>query len=273
MPSGWGHSFPNGSASLAFMAEAKDQGTTPGRRFGRAMVVFAHPDDAEFGTAGTIAAWTRAGTEVAYVSVTDGSAGSNEPGSDRDELARIREAEQRAACEVLGVKDVSFLGWRDGYVEVTLDLRKAITREVRRFRPDVLIAPDPVRFWDDERTYINHADHRAVGIACLNVVNPDAPTRPQFPELQDEGLQPFEIANLWIGAFGGDVDTFVDITDTIEAKIEALQCHRSQIHDWPVGDWVRARAKDRGALAGVDYAESFRTFKLWRDEEKDEREK
>lgn len=242
-------------------------------RFGRAMVVFAHPDDAEFGTAGTIAAWTRAGTEVSYVCVTDGSAGSNEPGARRDELAGIREEEQRAACEVLGVTDVAFLGFPDGAVEVTMDLRKAITREVRRFRPDVLVAPDPIRFWDDERTYINHPDHRAVGEACLNVVNPDASTRPQFPELLDEGFEPVEIASLWIGAFGGEADTFVDITDTIELKIEALRCHKSQIHDWPVEHWVRARAKDRGALGGMEYAESFRTFRLRRDEEKNEREK
>ena len=107
----------------------------------------------------------------------------------------------------------------------------------------------------------------------MNVVNPDASTRPQFPELLEEGFEPFEIANLWISAFGGDADTFVDITDTIEAKIAALRCHASQIHDWPVGEWVRARAKERGALAGMDYAESFRTFKLWRDEEKSERDK
>src|SRR5438105_5674372 len=109
------------------------------------MVVFAHPDDAEFGSAGTVAGWTRDGTDVAYVCVTDGSAGSNEPGVRREELAHIREAEQRAACEVLGVRDCTFVGVPDGMVEVTLDLRRAITREVRRFRPDVLVAPDPSR--------------------------------------------------------------------------------------------------------------------------------
>jgi LmbE family N-acetylglucosaminyl deacetylase len=239
----------------------------------RAMVVFAHPDDAEFGSAGTVASWTRSGVEVAYVCVTDGSAGSNEPGARRDELARIREQEQRAACQVLGVKDLAFLGWVDGYVEVTMDLRRAITREVRRFRPDVLVAPDPTRFWDPERTYVNHPDHRAVGVACLNVVNPDAPTRPQFPDLLDEGFEPFEISSLWIGAYEGDADTFVDITDTIDLKIQALRCHESQIHDWPVEDWIRASAKERGAVRGMEYAESFQTFKLWRDEEKAERDK
>jgi LmbE family N-acetylglucosaminyl deacetylase len=241
--------------------------------FERAMVVFAHPDDAEFGTAGTVAAWTGAGTQVEYVCVTDGSAGSNEPGAKREELAEIRRQEQLAACEVLGVRHCAFLGWPDGGVEPTLDLRRAITREVRRFRPDVLVAPDPVRFWDDERTYINHVDHRNVGIACMAVVNPDAPTRPQFPELLDEGFEPWEIANLWLSSYEGAADTYVDITEVLEVKVRALECHVSQIRDWPVADWVRTRAKERGAGQGMDYAESFMTFRLWRDEEKKEREK
>ena len=240
--------------------------------FERAMVVFAHPDDAEFGSAGTVAVWSRAGAEVAYVCVTDGSAGSNEPGVRREDLRVLREREQRAACDALGVRDVSFLEYEDGSVQVTLDLRRDSTRQVRRFRPDVLIVPDPTRFWDDERTSINHPDHRAVGEACMNVVNPDASTRPQFPELLEEGFEPFEIANLWISAFEGDADTFVDITDTIEAKIAALRCHASQIHDWPVDEWIRARAKDRGAERGMEYAESFRTFRLRRDEDRNERQ-
>ena len=234
-------------------------------------MVFAHPDDGEFGTAGTVASWTRAGTEVTYVCVTDGSAGSNEPGVTREDLRVVREAEQRAACAVLGVKEVVFLGCLDGMVEVTMGLRRAITRQVRRVRPDIMVAPDPVRFWDEARTYINHPDHRAVGIACMAVLNPDSSTRPQFPELLDEGLEPFEIPNLWIPAYEGDADTFVDITDTIETKIEALGCHKSQIHDWPVDEWIRRRAKERGAARGLEYAESFRTFRL-RDRGEDDEE-
>ena len=226
------------------------------------MVVFAHPDDGEFGSAGTVASWTRQGTEVAYVCVTDGSAGSNDPGVVRDELAEVRQAEQRAACDVLGVEDCVFLGIQDGMVEVTLDLRRAITREVRRFRPDVLVTPDPMRYWDDERRYINHTDHRAVGQACMAVVNPDASTRPMFPELLDEGLEPFEIRYLWIPAWDGSIDTYVDISETIDVKIEALRCHKSQIHDWPVDDWIRERAQKRGEAAGMAFAETFRTFKL-----------
>jgi LmbE family N-acetylglucosaminyl deacetylase len=230
--------------------------------FERALVVFAHPDDAEFGTAGTVAMWTSAGTEVGYVCVTDGAAGSNEPGLTREEIADVRHVEQRAACDVLGVEDIVFLDVPDGHVEVTPKLRRAITREVRRFRPDVLVAPDPTRYWDESRSYINHWDHRAVGQACMAVVNPDASTRPMFPELLDEGFEPFEIKYLWIGTFGTDADTHVDITESIETKIQALRCHKSQIGDEPVDDWIRARAKERGAPHGLEYAESFRTFKL-----------
>ena len=235
--------------------------------FERAVVVFAHPDDAEFGSAGTVASWTRAGAEVFYVCVTDGSAGSNEPGVVREELAEVREAEQRAACDVLGVTDCVFLGIPDGMVEATLDLRRSLTREVRRFRPDVLVTPDPTRFWDEERRYINHSDHRAVGQACMAVLNPDASTRPMFPELLAEGLEPFEIRYLWIPTWGEGADTYVDITDTIEVKIEALRCHKSQIHDWPVDEWIRERAHTRGEPAGMEFAEAFKTFKL-REEER-----
>lgn len=230
--------------------------------FERAMVVFAHPDDAEFGSAGTVASWTRAGTSVAYVCVTDGSAGSNEPGSERDELAVLREREQREACRVLGVDDVTFLGIADGYVEATLDLRRELTRHVRRFRPEVLVIPDPSRLWDEERRYVNHPDHRAVGLAALAVVNPDSSTRPMFPELLEEGLEPWEIPHLWIPTAAPDADTFVDITETLETKIRALRCHKSQIHDWPVDEWITKRAHERGQVEGLQYAESYRTFAL-----------
>ena len=237
--------------------------------FERALVVFAHPDDAEFGLSGTVARWTREGTIVEYVCVTDGSAGSNDHGVVREELAELRQDEQRAACDVLGVSGCAFLGIPDGYVELTLGLRKAITREVRRFRPDVFVVPDPIRMWDPERRYVNHSDHRTVGLACLAVVNPDAPTRPQFPELLDEGHEPFEIPRMWMPSWD-DADTFVDITGTIELKIQALRCHKSQIRDAPVDEWIRGRAHQRGldSRMGYEFAESFRTFRL-KDEEQE----
>ena len=156
---------------------------------------------------------------------TDGSAGSNEPGANRDEVAPIREREQRAAAEVLGVASVTFLGQTDGLLEVTPETRKRVTREVRRLPPEVIVAPDPSRLWSGQG-YINHWDHKQAGLLALTAVMPDAPTRVMFQELEDEGIEPFEVPNLWLVA--NEPDTYVDITDTIDTKIAALaqQCRR-----------------------------------------------
>ena len=226
--------------------------------FRKALVVFAHPDDAEFGSGGTVARWARDGTEVHYVCVTDGSAGSNEPGTSREQMRPIRRREQEAACEVLGVASCTFLDYVDGEVEVSLDLRRAVTRQVRRIRPDVLVGQDPSRLWNRSRNYVNHPDHKAVGEVVLNAIMPDAPTRVQFAELEGEGLEPFEVPALWLGA--EDADTYVDITETLELKLAALACHESQVRDLPYKDWVTRRAAELGAAAGMTYAEGFRTF-------------
>jgi LmbE family N-acetylglucosaminyl deacetylase len=167
------------------------------RTFASAMILFAHPDDAEYSCGGTVAAWTAAGTQVHYVVITDGSAGSNEPGARRDELRMVREREQRAAADVLGVGSVTFLGEVDGMLEVTPDTRRKVCREVRRLRPEVLVAPDPSRLWFGTG-YINHWDHKQAGLLALTAVMPDAPSRPMFPELLDEGLEPYEVPNLWL---------------------------------------------------------------------------
>jgi len=144
-----------------------------------------------------------------------------------------------------------------------------MTRVVRAVRPDVLVGPDPSRMWNRDRTYVNHRDHRVVGEAVLTVVMPDAPSRPQFPELLEEGLEPFEVPNLWLSSEEGD--TLVDVSSTIERKLEALGCHESQLGEFP--DWqdmVRRMAKERGAPVGMDHAESFRTFALRADDEDDD---
>ena len=226
-------------------------------RFSKALVVFAHPDDAEFMCGGTIARWVRDGTVVHYVCCTDGSAGSNEPGATREEMREVRNRELRVAADVLGVASVTFLGFVDGELEVTLELRRAVTREVRRVRPDVIVAQDPSRLWRVGE-YVNHPDHRAAGAAVLAAVNPDAPTRLQFPELLDEGLEPFEVPNLWLGA--DDADTFVDVTDTMDLKLKALLAHGSQVAAMDLEDVVRRRAEEAGQRAGVPLAEGFRTF-------------
>jgi LmbE family N-acetylglucosaminyl deacetylase len=232
--------------------------------FERALVVFAHPDDAEFLCGGTVAMWTRAGTEVGYVCATDGSAGWNGPDRDRAEIAAIREGEMRAAAGVLGVSSVEFLGYPDGLLEVSLELRRAVTREVRRFRPDVIVAPDPSMLWSGRR-YINHPDHRAIGEAVLAVVACDAPTRPQFPELLDQGFEPFEVPALWLATGNGDGDRMVDIGDVIDVKVKAVKAHASQMENMgetDVDGRMREWASRVARRSEIEYGEAFRTFEL-----------
>jgi LmbE family N-acetylglucosaminyl deacetylase len=226
--------------------------------FSSALVLFAHPDDAEFMCGGTMAAWAADGTEIHYVVATDGSAGSNDPAVTREALRPVRKREQEAAAEVLGVSSVAFLGFIDGELECSLDLRRAVTREVRRRRPDVIVAPDPSRLWIGN-VYINHPDHKAAGEAALCAVMPDAPSRPQFPELLEEGFEPFEVPALWLAA--EDADTYVNVEPWMETKIKALACHESQADNgMDVEKIVYARAKYHGEQAGMQYAEGFRTF-------------
>ncbi len=231
--------------------------------FSSALVLVAHPDDAEFMCGGTVAKWTRDGCEVHYVVITDGSAGSNEPGVTREELRPIREREQQAAAEVLGVTSVTLLGEVDGMLEVTLDTRRKVTREVRRRRPEVILAPDPSRLWSGNR-YINHSDHKAAGILALSAIMPDAPTRLMFPELLDEGIEPFEVPNLWLSS--NEPDTYVDITETIDVKIKSLEQHVSQ-GGAEAEPWVRIRAQQTGEEAGYTFAEAFKTFRFDDDPE------
>ncbi len=226
-------------------------------------MLVAHPDDAEFMCGGTVAAWTRDGCEVHYVICTDGSAGSNEPGASRKLVAPVREREQRAAADVLGVTSVTFLGEADGLLEVTPVTRKKVTREIRRLRPEVLIAPDPARLWSGQG-YINHWDHKQAGLLALTAVMPDAPTRVMFQELEDEGIEPFEIPNLWLST--NEPDTYVDITKTIDIKLQALAQHVSEEGE-AAAPWVRERARQTGEEAGLEYAEAFKAFRFVDDDE------
>jgi len=237
---------------------AEGSGTLRQVGFASALVIFAHPDDAEFMCGGTVAAWALEGTDVHYCVITDGSAGSNEPGVTRQQMIPVREREQRAAAEVLGVRSVTLLGFRDGELEVNLETRRAVTRVVRRIRPEVIVAPDPSRLWSGTG-YINHWDHKQAGTLALCAVMPDAPSRPQFPELLDEGLEPFEVPNLWLAA--EEPDTYVDISKTIDRKIEALARHVSQ-GGADAEAWVRERARQVGEQAGLEYAEGFKAFSL-----------
>jgi LmbE family N-acetylglucosaminyl deacetylase len=233
--------------------------------FQSALVLFAHPDDAEFMCGGTVAKWAKAGCEVHYAVCTDGSAGSNEPGRGRDVMRPIREAEQRAAADVLGVTSVTFLGELDGFLEVTAETRRKVCRVVRRLRPEVIVAPDPSRLWSGAG-YVNHWDHKEAGVLALTAVMPDAPTRVMFAELEDEGLEPYEVPNLCLVT--EDADTYVDISDTIEIKLEALAQHVSQQAE-AAAPWVRERGEQLGQASGeaYAYAEAFKWFHLQDDED------
>jgi LmbE family N-acetylglucosaminyl deacetylase len=171
---------------------------------------------------------------------------------------RIREAEQRAAAQVCGVRDVFFLGYEDGTLEPTIALRRELTRLIRRLRPDRVVTGDPTAFFYEG--YINHADHRAAAEAAVTAVFPSAPTRPIFPELLAEGLEPHQVKQLYITQLGEGA-LIVDISTTIETKIEALRHHRSQV-DPGDGGWIREWAAGTGRAAGIAYAEGFRVVTL-----------
>jgi LmbE family N-acetylglucosaminyl deacetylase len=231
------------------------------RRFASALVLFAHPDDAEFSCGATVAKWAAQGCDVTYVVITDGSAGSNEPGAERAAMASLREDEQRSAAHVLGVSSVQFLGETDGHLEVNDETRRKVCRMVRRFRPEVLVAPDPSRLWSADG-YINHRDHKQAGLLGLTAVMPDAPSRPMFPDLLDEGYEPYEVPNLYLMT-PAEPDLFVDVSDTFDRKLEALAAHASQGTDRML-PLVRERAEQLAAQAGdgVRYAEAFKAFHL-----------
>ncbi|MEI7768690.1 MAG: PIG-L deacetylase family protein [Chloroflexales bacterium] len=225
----------------------------------RILVIAAHPDDIEFGMGGSVALWTDAGHEVIYALVTDGSAGTNEPGADLAALARTRRDEQIAAAAAVGVRDVRFLGHRDGTLQPTIELRRELTALIRQVRPQRVICQDPTLIFAGSG-YINHPDHRAAGEAALYAVFPSAETRPIFPELLDEGLEPHKVHELYL-TFSPQPDTFFDISSVIDRKIESLLCHRSQVGP-EVGEMVRGWDAETGKRDGYAYAESFRVMRL-----------
>ena len=224
----------------------------------RILVITAHPDDVDFGAAGSVAAWTAAGSEVAYCIVTDGDAGGFDPAVDRVEIPGIRRAEQTAAAKAVGVSDLTFLGYPDGRLEVSIDLRRDVSRVIRRFRPHRVVCQSPRRSF--ERIYANHPDHLAAGEAALCAVYPDARNPFAHPELSEEGWEPWSVGEVWIMAMQ-EGDTFVDITDRFDTKIAALLCHESQLTD-PDGlpERIRAWAGETAARADLEpgrLAEAF----------------
>jgi LmbE family N-acetylglucosaminyl deacetylase len=228
------------------------------------MIIMAHPDDVEFVLGGTVIKWLQAGSKVSYVLATSGDAGSLDPNLTREELARIREAEQWVAARHIGVEEVIFLGYHDGEVEPSLALRRDLVREIRRFKPDTVVCFDPTTLFVNNE-YINHPDHRAVGQAALDAVAPAAGMPLNFVELRAEGLEPHRVKEVLV-ASTANPNTWIDITTTIDLKLETLLKHTSQFPgDWDPGELLRPWAAEAGAQIGVPYAETFRRIILERD--------
>lgn len=217
------------------------------------LIIAAHPDDAEFGVAGSVANWTRSGKQVVYVICTSGDKGSSDPNVDPERLARTREKEQARAAEVLGVNRVKFLGYPDQGVEDTPEFRKEIVRQIRMFRPDMVISSDPYR------RYIWHRDHRITGQVVLDAVFPFARDHLAYPDLIEEGLMPHKVKEiLFWGA--EDNNLRLDITSTFDIKLKALFCHESQIKDTDqkrVEKWLRERCRDMARETDFALAEAF----------------
>jgi LmbE family N-acetylglucosaminyl deacetylase len=210
----------------------------------------------EFGSAGTLAKWTDAGAEVTLCIATDGSTGTQDRSFMGKGLNQVRMEESQRAADILGLKEVVWLDYQDGYMEYTLDLRKDIARVFRRYRPHRFMVMDPTPTIDG---FVNHPDHRAVGHASLDVSMTAGTTPGHFPELLAEGLDPWRgLRELWI-AGPGLKPHLVDITSSIDRKIEALMCHQSQVGDDAerIAGFVREYTAQAGASRGFDYAESF----------------
>jgi LmbE family N-acetylglucosaminyl deacetylase len=237
------------------------------------VVVAAHPDDPDFGVAGTAARLASEGNAVHYLIVTSGDAGSEDPAVPQSELMRTREMEQLAAGRILGLSGVEFLRYPDGELEPNLELRKALVRVMRRLRADVVLCQDPRVLVDDDNTYLNHPDHRAAGQAALDAAFPAAGNPSAFRGLLAEGLLPHKVREVWLYFTGGRrVNHYVDISDTIEKKIAALEAHTSQIGDWAregglrreMLKWGEATAARSGGTS--KYAEAFQRIVLQSDE-------
>jgi LmbE family N-acetylglucosaminyl deacetylase len=231
----------------------------------KAMVIAAHPDDIEFTSAGTVARWVQDGAEVIYILCTSGDVGIAEPDMTKKRAAEIREAEQWAAAEIVGVKEVVFLREPDGMLENTIALRKRLVREIRRFKPEVVITGDPTILWAGP-TYINHPDHRAAAGATIDAIFPAAGQPNLFEELAEEGLTAHKVRKVYVLSWDKS-DIYVNITGTIDLKIKALKKHASQMKDWDPGPMLREWSSELAQGKEMQYAESYRVITLVSDED------
>jgi LmbE family N-acetylglucosaminyl deacetylase len=224
------------------------------------MVVTPHPDDAEYGVAGTVARWAREGKEIIYVVCTSGDKGTSDANVKPEELAKIREQEELAAAKLLGVREVIFLRHPDQGLDDTPEFRKEIVRLIRMYRPETVVTADPYR------RYVWHRDHRITGQVTLDAVFPFARDHLSYPDLLDEGLQPHKVREILFWA-AEDPNYRSNITDTFEIKIAALRCHKSQIGQVPSPElekWLRQRAEAMAEGEDFELAEAFyRAEILW----------
>jgi LmbE family N-acetylglucosaminyl deacetylase len=236
----------------------------------RAMSIHAHPDDQEFTVAGTLAKWASAGCEVISVILTSGDSGSNDPiygAGYKPILAEIREGEQTAANQTLGVKETIFLRYPDGELEPTLALRKELTRIIRQYKPDVVVTGDPQAVFYGNG-YINHPDHRAAAQAATYAVFPSAGTRLIFTDLLEAGYDPHNVKRLYLHG-PEKPDTWVDISQSIDIKINALKKHACQLGEWDPEKMIREWAQNEGKEQGMQYAESYKVMLLDNEENRD----
>jgi LmbE family N-acetylglucosaminyl deacetylase len=234
-----------------------------------AMFIFAHPDDAEFVSAGTAAAWAAEGCEITYVVGTNGDKGTSDPNFPTDELIAARQKEQRDAADILGVKHVEFLGYPDAMLVPDLDLRLALTRMIRKHKPEAVVCQDPMTRYVGQE-YIQHPDHMAMAEASLAAIFPSARDHLTFPQLLEEGYEPHKVKYVYLtGSEAPDV--WVDITAVFDTKAAALKAHVSQVGEWDPAPMLRQWARDTAADARrnrfpgfdeVELAESYKFFKL-----------
>lgn len=239
----------------------------------RVLSIHAHPDDQEFTAAGTLAKWARAGAEIVSVCVTSGDSGigdaanydTNITAAYKDVIVPLREEEQRAANAVLGVRETVFMHYCDGELQPTLDLRRDLTRLIRKYKPEVVVFGDPTsRFFGSG--YMNHPDHRVVGDVACDAVFPSAGTRLIFTELLAEGYEPHKVKKVFMHGTE-QPNTWIDIQATMDIKIEALRQHKSQLGEWDVDKAMREWAAEDGKARGLAYAEAFRVMALVEEEE------
>lgn len=229
------------------------------------MFIYAHPDDIEFGVAGTAALWARHGAEVIYVVITDGNVGSHDKEISVEKLAEIRRAEQTAAAEVAGASCI-FLGYHDGLLQPTLELRKELVCLIRKHKPNVVVCGDPTRYFPGGMR-INHPDHRAAAQAAIDAVFPAAEMHLLYPDLDKEDITPHKVNYVYI-SHPDDPNYYVDITETIDIKIKALRQHKSQLEDWDPEEPVKGWTAEAGKKVGFPYAEAYRRIVLKEIEEK-----